>query len=101
MRTPQRGPSWCRLTRAGSPSRGWSRMRMSRREAEAAVRRLDDVVGVTNLIAMRAGAHGSDAQTSLVDTLHSSNGPGPHPIRTPGRGDPEDCSRLPELIRSE
>jgi len=71
-----------------------------RREAEAAVRRLDDVVGVTNLIAMRAGVNGSEAQTCLVDTLHPSDDRGSDPIRIPGQGDPEDCGRLPELIRT-
>jgi osmotically-inducible protein OsmY len=70
-----------------------------RREAEAAVRTLDDVVGVTNLIGMRVDANGSDAQICLVDTLHVSDDRGSDPIRIPGQGAPEHCPRLPELSR--
>src|SRR5829696_3773585 len=98
--TPQRGAVLVQAHNGWVTLTGTVEDAYERREAEAAVRTLDDVVGVTNLIAMRAGANESDAQTCLVDTLHPSDDRGSDPIRTPGRGDPEDCGRLPELIRT-
>src|SRR5829696_5048512 len=97
--TPQRGAVLVQAHNGWVTLTGTVEDAYERREAEAAVRTLDDVVGVTNLIAMRAGVNGSDAQTCLVDTLHPSDDRGSDPIRIPGRGDPEDCSRRPVLIR--